>query len=169
MVDSSGLTILARKNCVWYGWSTINFMNSASKKAVLTYQGRMRLLGAERRAQLIIPAKYLSRPWHLWPVSWQLMISLDPPVCHIFRSETDLHFCRNVISLSIQGTRSLVVERVGAQVALLIAPTIVWTTRQTCRFRVYTCPLQLRRPSLSKCAIYLFLTSLLLPISVYIS
>lgn len=75
-------TILARKNCVWYGWSTINFMNSASKKAVVTYQGRMRLWGAERRAQLIIPAKYLSRPWHLRPVSWQLMISLDPPVCH---------------------------------------------------------------------------------------
>lgn len=144
-------------------------MNSASKKAVVTYQGRMRLWGAERRAQLIIPAKYLSRPWHLRPVSWQVMISLDPPVCHIFRSETDLHFCRNVISLSIQGTRSLVVERFGAQVALLIAPTIVWTTLQTCRFRVYTCPLQRGRPSLSKCAILsLFLTSLLLSISVYI-
>lgn len=69
MVDSSGQTILARKSCVWYGWSTINFMNSASKKAVVTYQGRKRLWGAERRAQLIIPAKYLSRPWHLWPVS----------------------------------------------------------------------------------------------------
>lgn len=63
---------------------------------------------------------------------------------------------------------SLVVERFGAQVGPLIALGIVWITLQTCRFGVYT------RPSYQRALLFLnvppvclFLTSLLLPISVY--